>query len=167
MGNTVSRVRASRKPSPTSHGSIETLQRSRTMSLSRYIRSVSSGNRTTNSGEEIKNRLDVSNLLPIILPFCPRRITEAFSAGFYHDSKTGSIIVDPAPRKISAALLLVRMETAKPSLPLLSAVLKCDACSMVKYMASYANPPGDHVIDIPKFLIEDGCWHCRCDLGCR
>ena len=61
------------------------------------------------AGGDSSERLDVSELLSIILPFCPRRTAEAFSAGFYHDSLTGSITVSPVPRRKAVALLLVRV----------------------------------------------------------
>ncbi len=50
----------------------------------------------------------VSELLPMVLPFCPRRVLAAFSAGHYHDIETGAAIESPKPRKLCVALLLVR-----------------------------------------------------------
>ena len=70
-----------------------------------YFRSNTFRHGTT---EEATRVLDLTELLPIIVPFCPRRAMEALSAGFYHDPLTGSINVSPTPRKKSVALLLVR-----------------------------------------------------------
>ena len=68
------------------------------------------GNSIRRRGTRRSKMLEASELLRMVLPFCPLRVAAAFCAGSYHDALSGdfSTTASPNPRKESVCLLLVR-----------------------------------------------------------